>query len=81
MNNILILKNYRMLIKKDELNIVFLSYDINSKNQIIEDTEGILKEVNREIADAIYKYFYTDLISYGVKVFNENTEFVNQSDC
>lgn len=81
MNNNLILKNYRMLIKKNELNRVFLSYAINGENDIIEYTEGILKVVNCEIADAMYKYFDTDLISYGVEVFDENTEFVNQSEC
>jgi hypothetical protein len=80
MENYLILKNYRMLIKKDELNRVFLSYAINSENEIIEHTEGILKVVNCEIADAMYKYFDTDLISYGVEVFDDNTEFVNQSE-
>ncbi|WP_310442564.1 hypothetical protein [Sulfurimonas sp.] len=80
MKNYLILKNYRMLIKKDELSRVFLSYSINSGNEIIEHTEGILKVVNCEIANAMYKYFDTDLISYRVEVFDENTEFVNQSE-
>jgi len=78
-SNNLTLKQYRIVIEKDELNRVFVAYDINSENEIMKHTECILKEVNTEIADEMHKYFDVDLISYGVKIFDENIEFMKQS--
>lgn len=79
MKNFLILKHYRIVIQKDELNCVFLSYDIDSENEIMKHTEGILKEVNNEIAEEMNKYFGVDLISYGVQTFDENIELMECS--
>ncbi|MBW6487519.1 hypothetical protein [Sulfurimonas sp.] len=67
----LIIKKHNMAIKKDEENKLLLAYDFKD-NEIQEHTEGILKEVNQEIGDAIQQYFNVNLTDYGLIVINED---------
>lgn len=64
---ILKIKQYNMAIIKDEDNKILLSYNLKD-NEVQRHTEGILKEVNQEIADIIHNYFDINLDDYNIKV-------------
>lgn len=73
--NILIINKYNMAVKKDNDNMVLLSYDINN-DEIQEHTEGILKKVNQDIADTIQQYFNIDLMSYGLITTEDESSYL-----
>lgn len=67
------IEKYNLAIKKDEENKQLLAYDLRN-NEIQEHTEGILKEVNQEIADSIQRDLDIDLCDYGIKIVDSNQE-------
>lgn len=67
------IEKYNLAIKKDEENKQLLVYDLRN-NEIQEHTEGILKEVNQEIADSIQRDLDIDLCDYGLKVVDSGQE-------
>ena len=67
------IEKYNLAIKKDEENKLLLAYDLRN-NEIQEHTEGILKEVNQEIADLIQQRFDIKLSDYGIKIVDSNQE-------
>ena len=67
------IEKYNLAIKKDEENKLLLEYDLRN-NEIQEHTEGILKEVNQEIADLIQQRFDIKLSDYGIKIVDSNQE-------
>lgn len=71
--NTLIVKNYNLAVVKDDDNMLLLSYDLKD-DEIQQHTEGILKEVNQEIADLIQQRFDINLSDYGIKVVDSDQE-------
>lgn len=69
------IEKYNLAIKKDEENKLLFAYDLRN-NEIQEHTEGILKEVNQEIADLIQQRFDINLSDYGLKVVDSDQEIL-----
>jgi hypothetical protein len=67
------IEKYNMEVVKDEENKIFLSYDIEDGKMQIH-TEGILKEINQEIADLIQQRFDINLSDYGIKIVDSDQD-------
>jgi len=68
-------KTHKTGIVLDEDNKLLLSYDLLSNGEIDTHTEGILKELNKDIADETSKHFDISLADYGVDVCSESIDF------
>lgn len=68
-------KTHKIGIVLDEDNKLLLSYDLLSNGEINTRTEGILKELDRDIADEVNKHFNISLVDYGVDVCSESIDF------
>lgn len=64
-----------MLIKVDEENELLFAYDIIESAFINYESEGILTEVNAEIALKIKKELNIDIADYGVSICDDAYEF------
>lgn len=64
-------KLYSLAIKLDSDNNQLLAYDC-SNNLINYSSEGILNEVNSEIAEKIEQRFDINLMEFGISVYDEN---------
>lgn len=59
----------------DEDNKLLLSYDLLSNGEINAHTEGILKELDIDIANEVNKHFNISLADYGVDTCSESVDF------
>ncbi|MDX4028342.1 hypothetical protein [Aliarcobacter skirrowii] len=70
MDTVITIDGFNMAIKVDEDNKELLSYDLRD-NIVIESSEGILKEVNQELYNALETHLNINPNEYGIEINNE----------
>lgn len=74
-NNAKILKyeKYQMVFKLDSENMILLSCDLScfDDDLYIQDSEGIVKELNKELFDGVESFYSISLSEYGVELTEE----------
>lgn len=73
--NILILNDQQMAIKPDIENKILYIYDIDHiSGDIVQSSEGILREIDYDIGVTISDMFGIELRDYGVSMINKSVD-------